>query len=290
MAEATNDGVRAAWDALAPFWDEQMEAGKTWQRTLIAPAVERLLELQDGERVLELACGNGEFARRMTELGANVLATDFSEPMLERARARGGAIDYRQLDATDREAIAALAADGSFDAVVSNMAIMDMTDIEPMAEAVGTLVRPRGRFVVSTLHPSFNSGDAVRITEESQDEHGRIVRTHSIKRGSYITPSTGKGVALETQPVTQWYFDRPLQDVVAPFFDHGWVMDGLVEPVLEAPTRRSTSSPASSCSDSAGPLRRRSMDGGRPAAEGRHRGIQPRRILRFQDPSVAEGC
>ena len=235
MPDATNDEVRGAWDALAPFWDEQMEAGKTWQRTLIAPAVERLLDLQDGERVLELACGNGEFARRMTELGANVLATDFSEPMLERARARGGDIDYRRLDATDGEAIAALAADGPFDAVVSNMAIMDMTDIEPMAEAVGTLVRPRGRFVVSTLHPSFNSGDAVRITEESQDEQGRIVRTHSIKRASYITPSTGKGVALETQPVTQWYFDRPLQDVVAPFFDHGWVMDGLVEPVLEAP-------------------------------------------------------
>ena len=235
VPDATNDEVRGAWDALAPYWDEQMEAGNTWQRTLIAPAVERLLTLRHGERVLELACGNGEFARRMTELGGSVIATDFSEPMLERARARGGDIDYRQLDATDREAILGLAADGPFDAVVSNMAIMDMTDIEPMAEAVGSLVGPQGRLVVSTLHPSFNSGDAVRITEETQDASGRVVRTHSIKRTSYITPTTGKGVALEDQPVTQWYFDRPLQDVVAPFFDHGWVMDGLLEPVLKAP-------------------------------------------------------
>ena len=47
-----------------------MEAGETWQRGLIAPSVERLLAVTQRERVLELACGNGEFARRLTELGA----------------------------------------------------------------------------------------------------------------------------------------------------------------------------------------------------------------------------
>ncbi len=80
-----------------------MEAGATWQRTLIQPCVERLLQLEPGERILEIACGNGEFARRMTELGGQVLATDFSERMLERARARGGDVDYRWADATDEE-------------------------------------------------------------------------------------------------------------------------------------------------------------------------------------------
>lgn len=74
----TGDQLRASWDALARFWDEQMEAGNTWQRTLIQPALERLLELRAGERVLEIACGNGEFARRMADQGAVVLATDFS--------------------------------------------------------------------------------------------------------------------------------------------------------------------------------------------------------------------
>ena len=80
-----NDEVRSVWDQLAAFWDERMEAGTTWQRTLIEPSVERLLQLEPGERILEIACGNGEFARRMTELGGQVLATDFSERMLERA-------------------------------------------------------------------------------------------------------------------------------------------------------------------------------------------------------------
>ncbi|MEP6759203.1 MAG: methyltransferase domain-containing protein [Actinomycetota bacterium] len=235
MAEATNDDVRQCWDALASYWDEQMEAGNTWQRTLIAPAVERLLELRAGERVLELSCGNGEFARRMTELGGAVLATDFSEPMLEHARAHGGDIDYRHLDATDRDAVRALATDGPFDAAVTNMAIMDMIDIDPMAEALASLVRPHGRLVISTLHPAFNSGEVIRVEEETENERGRVIRTHSIKRSTYITPSVGMGTALESQPTTHWYFHRPLHVIVAPFLDHGWVIDGLEEPVLEQP-------------------------------------------------------
>ena len=103
-----HDDVRSAWDQLAEFWDERMEAGATWQRHLIQPSVERLLQLEPGERVLEIACGNGEFARRMSELGGQVLATDFSERMLERARAHGGDVDYRSADATDEQALLAL--------------------------------------------------------------------------------------------------------------------------------------------------------------------------------------
>lgn len=88
--DGLNEEVRKGWEAMADFWDEQMEA-ITSQRSLIAPAVERLLGLRSVERMMELACGNGELARRMSQLGATVLAIDFSERMLELARARGRA-------------------------------------------------------------------------------------------------------------------------------------------------------------------------------------------------------
>jgi ubiquinone/menaquinone biosynthesis C-methylase UbiE len=94
-----HEEVHSAWDELSAFWDERIEAGTTWQRHLIQPSVERLLQLGPGERVLEIACGNGEFARRMSELGGQVVAVDFSEGMLERARAHGGNVDYRHTDA-----------------------------------------------------------------------------------------------------------------------------------------------------------------------------------------------
>jgi ubiquinone/menaquinone biosynthesis C-methylase UbiE len=185
-----NDEVRSVWDQLAAFWDERMEAGATWQRTLIEPSVERLLQLEPGERILEIACGNGEFARRMKELGGQVLATDFSERMLERARARGGDVDYLRADATDEKELLALGEPGSFDGVVSNMAIMDMESIEPMIRAAALLLKPAGRFIFSTLHPAFNSGDVRPAVELDLD--GGVNEVYSVKVSSYGRSSSGQ--------------------------------------------------------------------------------------------------
>lgn len=232
MSEEHNlhEEVRSTWDELAAFWDDRMEAGLTWQRHLIHPAVERLLRLQSGERVLEIACGNGEFARRMSDLGGQVLAVDFSHRMLERARAHGGEIDYRLADAMDEAAILGLGEPGSFDAVVSNMAIMDMESIEPMVAASSRLLTPAGRFVFSTLHPAFNSGD-VRPSVEF-DMEGGFKEVYSVKVSSYSRSSAGRGVAIPNQPVEQWYFHRPLWMILEPFFDHGFALDGLEEPLV----------------------------------------------------------
>jgi ubiquinone/menaquinone biosynthesis C-methylase UbiE len=224
-----HDDVRAAWDELANFWDQQMQTGATWQRHLIQPSVERLLGLKRGERVLDLACGNGEFARRMAELGGEVLAVDFSEGMLERAHAHGGEVEYRKADAIDEEALLALGDPASFDAVVSNMAIMDMESIEPMAAASSRLLKPGGRFVFSTLHPAFNSGDVRPMVE--LDLEGGVTEVYSVKVSSYGIPSTGKGVAVRGQPIEQWYFHRPLWMILKPFFDQGFALDGLEEPL-----------------------------------------------------------
>lgn len=236
----SHDDVRAAWERLAGFWDEQMEAGATWQRHLIQPAVERLLRLEAGERVLEIACGNGEFARRMEGLGARVLAVDFSEGMLERARAHGGDIEYRQADATDLGSLQGLGPPRSFDAVVSNMAIMDMESIEPMATAAARLLTPTGRLVFSTLHPAFNSGDARPTVELDLD--GGVTEVYSVKVSSYGLPSIAKGVAIRGQPVEQWYFHRPLSMILAAFFERGFVLDGLEEP-LDDPERGTPGTP-----------------------------------------------
>jgi SAM-dependent methyltransferase len=227
----TADEVRAAWDANAAFWDERMEAGGTWHRNLIAPAVERLLELLPGESVLEIACGNGEFARRMVAIGARVLATDFSEAMIERARARGGDVGYRVADAADEPQLLSLGDPGSFDAVVCNMALMDMLEIEPMASAAVRLLRPGGRLVFSTVHPAFNGLGVTRIVEQFDDEHG-VQRLHWLKVSAYAHPRIGMGVAIEGQPTGQWYFDRSIQELFGAFFHRGFVLDALEEPVM----------------------------------------------------------
>jgi SAM-dependent methyltransferase len=230
--EPTRAEVHAAWDANAIFWDEKMREGLILQRELVHPTAERLLALRPGERVLEIACGNGEFSRRLAEAGAQVLATDVSERMLERARAHGGAAVYRPLDATDAGDLERLGVEGPFDAVVCNMALMDIADLEPLASSLPTLLDERGRFVFSVLHPAFCSVDSVRTLEHVEHED-HLERVHSVKVTAYITPRSGKGIAVEGQPASQWYFDRPLSLLLEPFLRHGLALDALEEPVLD---------------------------------------------------------
>jgi SAM-dependent methyltransferase len=154
-----------------------------------------------------------------------------SEPDPTEAR-----VEYRSADATVEEQLLALGEPGSFDAVVSNMAIMDMESIEPMVAASARLLKDTGRFVFSTLHPSFNSGD-VRPTVEL-DTEGRETEVYSIKVASYGHPSSRRGVAFHDQPVEQWYVHRPLWMIMHAFFEHGSVLDGLEEPLVPDPEWR----------------------------------------------------
>ncbi len=129
-----NRAVQETWDRKAAFWDEQVGDGNLFQRVLTGPAVERLLDVQPGEVILEIACGNGVVSRRLASLGAHVVATDFSAAFLARARARPSEhperIEYALVDATDERQLLALG-EGQFDAAVCNMGLMDMARIDP---------------------------------------------------------------------------------------------------------------------------------------------------------------
>src|SRR3979490_3036048 len=100
-----NRHTKEIWDHNARWWDAKMGEGNKWHTSLIAPATEKLLAIRPGERVLELACGNGQFARRLAFLEANVVACDFSVAFLDCARLRTTentkSIEYQLVDLTD---------------------------------------------------------------------------------------------------------------------------------------------------------------------------------------------
>ena len=230
---------RAIWDENAAYWDARMGAeGNDWQRDLIRPPTERLLGLRPDELVLDVACGNGVFARRMAALGARVVAFDFSARLIELARARtaeypdlAGRVEYHVRDATDEAALLTLGA-GHFDAAVATMALMDMPAIEPLFAALSQLLKPGGRFVFSVSHPCFHN-TACRMALEQEEREGELVTTRAIKVTGYLRQPPAKGVAIVGQPATQYYFDRPLSVLLGAGFRAGFVLDGLEEPSID---------------------------------------------------------
>jgi SAM-dependent methyltransferase len=238
--KALTQESKAIWNAKAAFWDERMGAeGNVYQRLLIGPATERLLELRAGELALDVACGNGVMARRLAALGARVVACDFSEVFVERARARtpeelGERITYSVADATNEAQLLALGAEGNVDAVVCNMAFMDMATLAPLLRAARRLLRPQGRFVFCVMHPCFNHPSHHKLAEE-EDRDGQIVMTYSIKTSHYLRPTVVKGGGMPGEPEPHYYFHRSLSDLLAVCFGAGFVLDGLEEPAFAEP-------------------------------------------------------
>ena len=229
---------REIWNAKAAFWDERMGEGNAFQRVLVGPATERLLALREGELVLDVACGNGVMARRLAALGVRVVACDFSEVFVERARARTPVelrerIEYAVVDATDEEQLLALG-ERRFDAAVCNMAFMDMATIEPLLRALRRLLKPEGRFVFCVTHPCFNTPSHRKVAEE-EDRAGQIVVTYSIQIPAYLRPTIEKGGGMPGEPEPHYYFHRSLSDLLAACFRAGFVLDGLEEPAFAEP-------------------------------------------------------
>jgi len=231
MSNNSSDNIRAreAWDTNARFWDERMAEGNDFFISLIWPSVEKLLCPQPGEKLLDIACGNGLTSRRLAHAGATVVAFDFSEEMIRAAKTclNDDQIDYRVIDATDADALRALGS-RTFDGALCNMALMDMSDIRPLMNAVASLLRPGGRFVFSITHPCFNNPSNVQMGE-IEDREGTLVTTYSVKISRYLTPYTQSGLAMRGQPVPHPYFHRPLGVLLQEMFDAGFALDALEE-------------------------------------------------------------
>ncbi len=235
MSDAANNELiaetRRIWDTNAEWWDDTIGDGNDFQRILIEPATERLLENISGQTVLDIGCGAGRFARRMAQLGANIVAFDFSERFINRARQRtpsGLPIAFHVADATDYQRLLEFGA-GQFDQAVASMALMDVVLIDPLFQALAILLKPGGHFIFTICHPCFQPPAMTRYGELS-DIDGQIVRQTGVKISRYLTPSTDLGLGIVGQAEAQYYFHRPLSVYLSAAFAAGFVLDGIEEP------------------------------------------------------------
>ena len=126
------------------------------------------LQLQPGERVLDLACGHGRMALPLAERGLRLTGVDLSPRSLELARAaaetRGLEVDFVHSDMREIDF------DGEFDAAYNVYTSFgyfdDDAENQRVLDAVRRALRPGGRLLIDTINPC---GLAARYRERMWD-------------------------------------------------------------------------------------------------------------------------
>jgi demethylmenaquinone methyltransferase / 2-methoxy-6-polyprenyl-1,4-benzoquinol methylase len=133
------DGVRTMFDRIAPVYDTMnrvMTAGldRRWRRITVEESV------RPGDRTLDACCGTGDLAIAAHAAGADVVGLDFSERMLERARRKAPAIEFRHGDVLALPYEAA-----SFDSVTVGFGVRNVEDLAAAIRELRRVLRPGGR-------------------------------------------------------------------------------------------------------------------------------------------------
>ena len=145
--------VRAMFDGIAGVYDllnTAMTAGlhHRWRERAVD-----LARVGPGSRVLDVATGTGdlafELARRVGPDG-EVLASDFAEGMLARARAKAASIEGLQVSPRFEwgDALELAHQDDAFDAATVGFGARNFADLQRGLAEMARVVRPGGRVVV----------------------------------------------------------------------------------------------------------------------------------------------
>jgi len=146
---------QAAWSA-----GDYAIVGTTLQ--IVGESLCEALDLRGGERVLDVAAGNGNATLAAARRWADVTSTDYVPTLLERGRARASAeglpVTFEQADAENLQY-----ADASFDVVMSTFGVMFTPDQEKAAAEMARVCKPGGQIGLANWTPTSFVGELFKL-------------------------------------------------------------------------------------------------------------------------------
>ena len=195
---------QTSWGNVAEWYEGMLKQEGTYQKELILPNLLRLMEIEKGEVILDVACGPGFFAREFFKKSAKVIGADISGELIKLARENSPTeIEYNVAPADNlgflkRESV---------DKITIVLALQNIENAKDTLSECARVLKKDGKLFLVLNHPAF------RIPKESEwgwDEE-RKVRYRRIDR--YISELQTK-IQMHPGDAPEKYtlsFHRPLQ-------------------------------------------------------------------------------
>lgn len=191
------------WGKVAEWYHDTVEDKGSYQRDLILPNVIRLLDIKKGELILDLACGEGFFARRYLANGAQVVGVDIAKELIEIAQKQSPTIKYYVAGADKIPFVA----DGSVDKMTIILALQNIENVTGTFKECARVLKPGGKLLIVLNHPAFRIPKASGWgwTTDNLVQYRRVDKYMSELREKIdMTPGTAAG----EQTIS---FHRPMQ-------------------------------------------------------------------------------
>ena len=219
-----NDSSTECWERVADEWVGHADSND-YRNQLLMPLTLRMLGDVSGQRILDLGCGEGGYARELARRGAAVVGVDGSERLIAVARQRTAATGldgkYVCANASRMEEIAS----GTFDLVLAAMSLMDVEDYPGAVAEAHRVLRAGGELLMSITHPCFMPPVSHWVKDQAGQARFFAVDRY-FDRGGWeerITPRF-------TAPVIRRH--RPLEDYVTAALEAGFALRELREPTV----------------------------------------------------------
>jgi len=188
----TDEEIAQQWNRVAEKWVARYtEHGDINREYVIDPTILRILGDVKNKGILDAGCGAGYFCRKLAIKGAKVTGIDLSSKLIEIAKSKEKeellGINYCVGSLSNLKMLSS----SSFDAVVSNMALMDTLNLKKAIEEISRVLRNDGKLVFSISHPCFASSSKSEWEKQPSDSErneDRLYRKidHYFDRGRVI--------------------------------------------------------------------------------------------------------
>ncbi len=226
-----------SWDHVAGWYDRLLaDRGSDHHAETILPGVLRLLAMQPGEKLLDIACGQGILARALREApkndGVAYVGLDASEALIEAARA-GSPEGSEYLVGDARDMAGAGLEPGGFDAAACVLALMNIDPMNGVLRSAVEMLRPGGRVVIVVLHPAFRSPGRTHWGWATSPLDGTEVQFRRVDAylsddATDVVMNPGQ-VAGGAAPVTTTTHHRPIGGYTGAIASAGLVIDAVEE-------------------------------------------------------------
>lgn len=148
-----------SWGEVAEWYGSLLEEKGTYQRELILPNLTSRMNIQKGETILDLACGEGFFSREFYKRGADVIGVDISKELIEIARKK---LDPNKLSTkrkieffTSPASRLNFIKDCTVDAITIILALQNIENVKEVLRECDRVLKDSGKIFIIMTHPAF---------------------------------------------------------------------------------------------------------------------------------------